>query len=192
MLEIDIRLDQFEDALTRILSAVANASPVMKEISGIMWDAVEENFAQQGRPRWLGLKPETLQARVGDELGKRSSGIHKSGAWSLKVGQRIARSVKILQATGRLAGSITPSYDATSATVGTNLVYAAIHQFGGQTRPHVILPKNGKALRFGNVLVKRVNHPGSKIPARPYLALTETDNLAIQEAMANYLRQVID
>lgn len=190
MIEISIQTDEMEAALRRILDAVANASPVMGEISHIMWDAVEENFRQEGRPHWLGLAPSTLQARVGGELGKKR-GIQKSGAWSLKVGQRVARSVKILQASGRLASSITPSHDATSATVGTNVIYAAIQNFGGQTSPHTIVPRNGKALRFGGVFAKRVNHPGSKIPARPFLTITAGDGVAIEEAMANYLRSVV-
>lgn len=190
MIEISIQTDQLETTLTRLAAAVTNATPAMNEISGIMWDAVEENFAQQGRPHWLGLKPETVQQRVGGQLTK-GRGVHKSGAWSLKLGQRVARSIKILQASGRLAASITPAYDATSARVGTNVVYAAIQHFGGQTRPHTILPKNGKALRFGNVIVKKVNHPGSKIPARPFLSITESDGVLIEEAMANYLRGVI-
>ena len=35
-----------------------------------------------------------------------------------------------------------------AARVGTNLVYAAIHEYGGQTRAHVIEAKNAKALAF--------------------------------------------
>jgi phage gpG-like protein len=189
VIEISILTDDFEEMLTRILAAVANASPVMGQISHIMWDAVEENFRQEGRPHWLGLAPSTLQARVGNELGKKR-GIQKTGAWSLKLGQRAARSVKILQASGRLVSSMTPSHDAVSATVGTNLVYAAIQNNGGQTRPHVIEARNGKALHFGGIFAKRVNHPGSKIPARPFLTITDADGLAIEEAMANYLRSV--
>lgn len=48
--------------------------------------------------------------------------------------------------------------------------YANIQERGGTTRPHVILPRNAKALRFmmgGRVVfAKKVNHPGSRIPAR--------------------------
>jgi phage gpG-like protein len=192
MIEIEIQLDGLADTVTRILAAVANASPVMNQISGIMSDAVDENFAQQGRPRWLGLAPSTLQARTGRELAKKPSGIHKTGAWSIKLGQRVARSGRLLQASGRLAASIVPSHGATSATVGTNVVYAAIHQFGGTTKPHVIEPRFKKALAFGGIFAKRVNHPGSRIPARPFLMLTDGDERLIEEAMADYLRGVVD
>ena len=189
MIDIEIDTDPFSQTLSRLMQAVADAGPVMGQIAHIMWDAVEENFKQEGRPHWIGLAPSTLQARVGTELRK-SGGIYKSGAWSLKLGQRAAQSGKILQRSGRLAASITPSSDGSSATVGTNVVYAAIQQFGGTTRPHVIEPRFKKALAFGGIFARRVNHPGSKIPARPYLSLTDHDGTMIEEAMANYLRQV--
>ena len=56
------------------------------------------------------------------------------------------------------------------ALIGSDRKYAAIHQLGGQTRAHVIRAKNGKALAWPGMKhpVKQVNHPGSKIPARPY------------------------
>ena len=57
-----------------------------------------------------------------------------------------------------------------SITVGSDRKYAAIHQLGGQTRAHVIKPRPGKkALKFGGKFYTKVNHPGSKIPARPFL-----------------------
>lgn len=51
--------------------------------------------------------------------------------------------------------------------------YAAIHEFGGTTKPHRIEPRNARVLAFQangqDVFAKFVNHPGSVIPARPYL-----------------------
>jgi hypothetical protein len=57
--------------------------------------------------------------------------------------------------------------------------YAKIQEEGGVTSPHIILPKTASVLAFmdpggagggpgGLVFAKRVNHPGSNIPARPY------------------------
>jgi len=62
------------------------------------------------------------------------------------------------------------------ATFGkASVAYAAIHEFGGQTRPHKIVAKNGKALSFGGIFRHSVNHPGSKIPARSYIGSTIAD-----------------
>lgn len=59
------------------------------------------------------------------------------------------------------------------ASVGTNIRYAAIHEFGGQTKPHLIQAKNAAKLKFmgggGWVFRKEVNHPGSRMPERSFL-----------------------
>jgi phage gpG-like protein len=85
---------------------------------------------------------------------------------------------KILQGRGTLKESLTWEADDDGTVVfGSNLAYARIHQEGGTTKAHTIKARNGKALAFmmGNkkVLVKSVKHPGSKIPARPYMGVPE-------------------
>lgn len=51
--------------------------------------------------------------------------------------------------------------------------YAAIHEFGGQTPPHDILPSKAQALAFmmggEQVFAKIVHHPGSHIPERSFM-----------------------
>lgn len=58
-----------------------------------------------------------------------------------------------------------------SVTVENDRPYAAIHQFGGRTKPHVIRPKTKQGLMFPGAPhpLKKVDHPGSRIPARPML-----------------------
>ncbi len=82
-----------------------------------------------------------------------------------------------LQKTGRLRQSITTSHTATTASVGSNLLYAGIHQFGGKTKPHVIRPRRAKALKTPYGIFKKVNHPGSLIPARPFVPIDKGGNL---------------
>lgn len=54
--------------------------------------------------------------------------------------------------TGTLRRSISPDVQQSpgviKGTVSTNVVYAAIHEFGGTTKPHVIMPKHAKALAW--------------------------------------------
>jgi len=52
---------------------------------------------------------------------------------------------------------------------GTSVPYGAIQEHGGTTKPHVIVPKRASVLSFGGRFYKKVNHPGSVIPPRPYL-----------------------
>lgn len=98
-----------------------------------------------------------------------------------------SRDGKPLMKSGRLHGSIEPFADNDQAVVGTNVVYARIHQEGGKTRPHIIRPRHKKALRFNGRFARQVNHPGSDIPARPFLSLTDDDNDAIRQAVIDYL-----
>ncbi len=96
--------------LDTLQGRVADMSPVMKSIAAAMHDAVEENFEQEGRPKWMPLAPATVKQR--EKLGY--GGAHP-----------------ILQRSGDLAKSIVPGHTATTAFVSTNWPYAAIHQFGG-------------------------------------------------------------
>lgn len=159
---IDIKIDHsgITTALTRVIQATQQRSPLMENISQIMHTAVKENFDAEGRPKWLGMRPG-------------------------------GRDGRLLQDKGTLRGSISAASDNNSAVVGSNLKYAAIHQFGGKTRAHIIKPRNKKALAFGGRVVKQVNHPGSVIPARPYLALTAEDEREIEHAAQDYLRRII-
>ena len=71
----------------------------------------------------------------------------------------------ILQVEGILAASINTQYDDESAIIGSNLVYAAIHQLGGNAG------RNKKITIF----------------ARPYLKLTNNDYIEIKECIVKFL-----
>lgn len=167
MIEITIDDARLTAQFERIIKGAQNASPLMAAIAGIMMDEVEDNFKAEGRPKWAGFKYMPSEKRGG-------------------------ASAKLLQDSGQLASSIVQSSNSTSAAVGTNKKYAAIHQFGGTTSPHVIRPRNKKALAFGGRVVKSVNHPGSVIPARPFLSITQSGQDKILSKTSQYLRSLTD
>jgi phage virion morphogenesis protein len=74
---------------------------------------------------------------------------------------------------GGLQGTLTFGATPGLVWVGSNKVYAAIHQFGGK-----IVPKNAKALQFklGNHFVRVQS---VTIPARPYLGFGEAERLIV-------------
>ncbi|MGE0105286.1 MAG: HK97-gp10 family putative phage morphogenesis protein [Blastocatellales bacterium] len=84
--------------------------------------------------------------------------------------------------TGNLRDSIDHEVTVTDAAVTgrvfskKDVKYGAIHEFGGKTRPHVIVPRNAAVLAFPlngkTVFARRVNHPGSNIPSRPFMRPT--------------------
>ena len=142
---IEIKIDnkKVEKALLEIAQKTSNLRPLMKNIAGIMADSTEENFKEEGRPKWKDLseKTKTVRKKTGHYPGQ------------------------ILQVSGQLALSVTTQYDDSSAVIGSNKVYAAIHQLGGHAG------KNKK----------------TTIPARPYLNLCEKDFNDILKIISNYL-----
>ncbi|MBF0283596.1 MAG: phage virion morphogenesis protein [Magnetococcales bacterium] len=109
MVEIKIDERPILGLLKKLAAKGGDMTAPFREIAGVMADAVEENFDQQGRPPWTPLAAATIAAR------------QKSGHWP----------GSILQVHGRLASSITSESDAFRAVVGSNVVYARIHHLGG-------------------------------------------------------------
>lgn len=83
-----------------------------------------------------------------------------------------------------LKPSITSQADATSVEVGTNIVYAGVHQFGATIRA-----KSAKGLRFalpGGLGFRRVMQV--ELPARPFLGLSAEDETEILAQVEDYAR----
>lgn len=188
MIEIGLNFNHVSEAAKRLEGFSRSKRPLMQAIAGIMADAVEENFAQEGRPQWLGLAPATRKRRDGG---------------------------KILQDSGRLASSIVARAEADSAVVGTNLRYAAIHQLGGEitraahsgwvrlrtdARGNLLRQaKHGRLAVFAKDSHKRartVRYTSSgsktKIPARPFLRLAQTDEREIERTASDYLARMLE
>ena len=95
------------------------------------------------------------------------------------LGQVRINIVELFRSIGPLYRSVRLSTTDKSATVYTQgIPYAKIQEEGGITRAHPIVPRTASILAFegpaGLVFAKRVNHPGSNIPARPYASLALT------------------
>lgn len=148
---------------------LARPDELMELIAGSMLKAVEDNFEQQGRPGWAKLHDGTIAAR--EAVG------HWPG--------------KILQRSGRLKDNIVKHWDNRQAVVGTNVAYAAIQHFGGKTKPHTIRPRQEKALSFAGRVLKSVKHPGSNIPARPFLHMTAQDMQHLAEDIGDWYLQAL-
>lgn len=109
---IEIKIDNKEvkSRLLDLAQKSENLRPLMKNIAGIFAYSTEENFKEEGRPKWENLKDSTIKQRT------------KNKQWP----------GMILQVSGQLASSVNTYYDDNSAVIGSNLEYAAIHQLGGQ------------------------------------------------------------
>lgn len=76
---------------------------------------------------------------------------------------------KTLIDTALLKQSITPSHSADMAQAGTNKVYAAIHQFGGDAG-------RNKSLT---------------LPARPYLGVSESNRVDLEDVVLDHLERLL-
>jgi len=118
-----------------------------------------------------------------------------SGAPWKPSGRARRQGGRTLSDTGRLLRSIAARVRGDTVEVGTNVKYAAAHQFGAQTKATIIFPKRGKALKFkiGGVTIvrKSVNHPGSKIPARPFLGLSTGDRGTVDKLVGDWIRAAV-
>lgn len=73
---------------------------------------------------------------------------------------------------GVLSRSLVLSVVGRVATISTDRPYAAIHQFGGRTRPHAMQVRRGKGGKFSKAgYLQAIQHPGSNIPPRPFLPM---------------------
>jgi len=86
---------------------------------------------------------------------------------------------KILVLEGDLRGSLVYQTSHHSLFFGTNKVYGAVHQFGAEQGEF------GRTQRGGPI-------PWGDIPARPFLGLSDEDEMEIAEIVRGYLANSFD
>ena len=151
MADLDLRHNGAEVAefINQLLQRINDLSPVMRQVAGVLEDSAEQSFADERSPdgaAWADLTDYTKADR------------EAAGYWP---GQK-------LQRRGHLASSIVSDFDETAATVGTNVVYAAIQHFGGTTSPNSMIPNK-------------------EIPARPFLGISDHDEDEILDIVRDHL-----
>lgn len=143
-----------------------NLAGVNRFFGGYMKGSIDRNFTAQGRPAaWPGLAPGTLGAFLGSRKSfwnKRK----KDGSRTLSKKGRTARAGRlILTDSARLRNSISYNASAAGVTIGTSVIYAAIHQFGGPAgRGHKVT-----------------------IPPRPFLLFQDEDISYYERLLSTYV-----
>jgi phage virion morphogenesis protein len=154
--------------LSNLNERLQNFSPMLRIVGNVMRGSFERTFRDQGSPAgsWAPLAASTLKR------GKGGSGR------------------KILIQSGRLKNSITYQEDGNTLRMGSNLVYSAIHQFGGVAGRRA--PSNRRKL--SHLIDQQVGgaHGPMKwrrpiIPARPYLVFHPEDPQRITDALERYI-----
>ncbi len=146
-------------------------TPLMRMVAGDMERSTEKNFAAQGRPRWPKLKKGTLNQR-----------------------KKAGKTGKILQISGQLASSVTTRYTDTYASAGSNKKYARIQNDGGTIKhpggtPYITTNKGAIFMRKDGDYPKgtKFTKPHDiKLPARPFLRLTQKEQQDIRKRIKTY------
>lgn len=145
--------------LEKLLRGLDDTSEMMDEVGGMLVSSTLNRFENERGPDGQRWKP---SARARQEGGQ------------------------TLTDSARLRTSITHTYDRDSVAVGTNVIYAGIHQLGGTIRP-----KGDGKLKFsiggGFVQVDKV-----EIPARSFLGVDADDEAEILNIAEDYLTRIMD
>lgn len=169
---LEVRVDdrQVRSALRRLQRAMGSMRPVMDQIGQQMVTSTVARFEAGVGPTGRRWRPSVRALREGGQTLVDSGG------------------------RGGLLGSIRHAAGPDRVVWGSDKEYAAIHQFGGRTPPRTIRPRFGRALRFRGrggrtVYAAAVQHPGSVIPARPYLGVSRDDRATILRTISRWIER---
>lgn len=134
--------------------------------------------------------PDQMLGSLGEALLRVNQDRHEQGlAPDGTPWKELAESTKKLKKGGRILYSrgdlLRFSYQITpdGLVLGTNDWKAAWHHFG--TEPYTIRPVRAKALKFGGIFTKRVNHPG--LPSRKLIGFPDSDKQLAADVIHDHL-----
>lgn len=144
--------------------------------------------------------PDVLLASEGESLLRVNRDRHNAGLapdgskWKELSAMTLQEKRKggILAKSGRMLQSFNFKVEGDSLILGfdgaTESLRAAWHNSG--TNPYVISAKKAKALKFGGMYRKRVNHPG--LPKRQLVGLPDSDRQLVADVAFDYLRVILN
>jgi phage virion morphogenesis protein len=161
-LEIDSR--EIDTAIAQLHKLSADFTPLMASIGNALVSNTRDRFKMGRDPDnhpWKALLPSYARIKEGP---------------SILIG---------LGMNGGLQESITSLPSNHQVAIGSNKIYAAVHQFGA-----TIVPVKARALVFrladGVVFAKQVT-----VPARPYLGFSDADRESVLVTTDHFLQRVI-
>lgn len=143
---ITVQDDGFREVLTRLIERTYNLQPAFEEIGSALLATTQQRFEAEAGPDGTAWPAH-------------------SAATAFKRGSN----AKKLRDRGHLYASLTYAASRLKSEVGTNRVYARIHQLGG---------KAGRGRKV-------------TIPARPYLGVGDADRRMIGEILTDHLAMAV-
>lgn len=148
---------QARTAFQRLISAGGNLFAPLDEIGGYLVSATVRRFETETGPDGAKWKPSFRAQHAGGQT---------------------------LSDTGRLKGSIHHQVGSNYVDVGTNVLYAAVHQMGATIRA-----KGGGKLTFNIPGIGWRSAESVTIPARPFLGVDSDDRMEIQAIVTDFVRE---
>lgn len=173
---LSVTRDTLNPSLRAAVRAARNKRPIHEAMGLAVVSLAIRSFTEPNlRPaRWPERKAvavtELGTTKAGRTSFARSRATTQNAHPLLQLSTALRKSLRVVNATAR------------GAAVGSDRKYAAIHQLGGTTREHIIRPRHKKALSWpgGAHPMKKVNHPGSKIPPRAFFPFDRQGNLTAE------------
>ncbi len=169
MIRVDVTTDQISRAFLALAGAVDDLTPLMQDVGEYLLTSTKDNFASGTAPDgtvWAPRSQTTLDAYA-------ARGDTPKGGPLVGVTRAL---------------STTIAYEASREHVdwGSNMIYAAVMQFGaaqGSFGARIGKDKNGRDF-FMTI-------PWGDIPARPFLGIGPEDETNILDIIAEYLEGAI-
>lgn len=175
MIEIDIHDAEVRAALQRLQGRLSDLTPVMRDIGELLVERTKQRFKTSTAPDGSRWAPNS-EATLGAMLARSGANFRKDGSLSKRGAARRAGKKPLID-TGTLMRQTFYRATANEVTVGNSMVYAAIHQFGGQA---------GRGRKV-------------TIPARPFLPVTASgqwlgtdDRDAVLDTIRNAIQAAAD
>ena len=173
-MEMRVQVDstRLREVLAASIERCENKQQALRAVGAIVREAIRTNFREGGRPKkWDPSKRGTADSIPGKRVGT-------------------------LRDTNRLMNSFTIKADQNSVVVGTNVEYAATHQYGAKKFSFgtvvASVPAHYRTFR-GRFKIKVRAHnrkmrlPWGDIPARPFMHIMTDDIRDIEEIMAAHI-----
>lgn len=154
LLKIDSRDLRHLDLRGRDIAGLGDTSPLMRDIAAAM-------------AAWTDRRFETETAPDGTPWKRSRRALEEGG--------------QTLTDSARLRQSIAQRADRASAEVGTNVIYAGVHQAGATIRP---VSAGALVFKIGD---RFVSTQEVTVPARPYLGIGGDDEVEIGAIVGDYL-----
>ncbi|ALF02104.1 phage virion morphogenesis protein [Salipiger abyssi] len=148
-------------ALARADAGARDLTPLMDQIGTVLVNGAVERIGQTNVAPDGTPWPKSLRAQLEDGV--------------------------TLHDSGQLMRSITEEAAPNQVTVGSNMIYAGIHQTGG-----TIVPREKGALTFTLANGETVTVGSVTIPARPYLGISEGEQADIEDLSVAYFTGLLD